>query len=619
MKIENLRFMDLVFWFTVAMFIGWFHGMAYGNPILARDAADTFGGVIDISTFTVDSSGNVTNTVDIISIQAIKANYGSPATDLFGLSGDADGTLTWRNVAYIGALIGLDDLKETSLADPGADQVVFWDDSDTQFEFLIMGTGLTITGNTLDAAAGGNVFETMDAPSGTDPVADSATDILLFAVDSNLTITGDSSLDKLTFAVVDNFLKNTGDTGTGDYTLDSPTFHIDSANNRIGIGTTSPTSQLEVEATSVADIRVEATGANSVSRVILENDANEWRMLIDESDRWALFEGNSSLYRIAVLTNGRVGINNNDPKGILDITGLAEDVGFFLHSTGTGSGSNDGFNVGLEDATLNAFLTQRENADMLFSTNAIERMRIDNNGNVGIGTTTPGGPLEVKTNSSSATRDVIIRNQGTGANAGGGLFFANSTGNAKSGIYFDNDSLSNGRHTLRICVDEVNDSGVVAFANEKITIDGATGNIIINEQGGNYDFRVEGDTQTSLFFVDAGAETVSVHGGLVNSWEKQTLTPSVNYTIVTSSGNFVRIDASASSTNCTSISDGEWDGQEMVIIGVSASFPTTIDDVDVQVELDGNTDETLGNKDVLRLQWSSTDSTWYQVAKTSFG
>jgi len=43
----------------------------------------------------------------------------------------------------------LNDLSQTSLADPGADQIVFWDDSDTQFEFLSTLTGLAISGNTL--------------------------------------------------------------------------------------------------------------------------------------------------------------------------------------------------------------------------------------------------------------------------------------------------------------------------------------------------------------------------------------------------------------------------------------------------------------------------------------
>lgn len=43
----------------------------------------------------------------------------------------------------------LNDLANTSLADPGADQIVFWDDSDGQYEFISTLTGLTITNNTL--------------------------------------------------------------------------------------------------------------------------------------------------------------------------------------------------------------------------------------------------------------------------------------------------------------------------------------------------------------------------------------------------------------------------------------------------------------------------------------
>ena len=43
----------------------------------------------------------------------------------------------------------------TNLADPGADRVLFWDDSAGQFTWLQMGTNLTITGTTLDASGGG--------------------------------------------------------------------------------------------------------------------------------------------------------------------------------------------------------------------------------------------------------------------------------------------------------------------------------------------------------------------------------------------------------------------------------------------------------------------------------
>lgn len=40
------------------------------------------------------------------------------------------------------------------LVDPNADRVLFWDDSAGSYAYLTMGTGLTITGTTLDAAAG---------------------------------------------------------------------------------------------------------------------------------------------------------------------------------------------------------------------------------------------------------------------------------------------------------------------------------------------------------------------------------------------------------------------------------------------------------------------------------
>jgi len=44
----------------------------------------------------------------------------------------------------------------------------------------------------------------------------------------------------------DAYLKNTGDTGSGDYTFDTNTLKIDSSNHRVGIGTTTPTVELQV-------------------------------------------------------------------------------------------------------------------------------------------------------------------------------------------------------------------------------------------------------------------------------------------------------------------------------------------------------------------------------------
>lgn len=43
----------------------------------------------------------------------------------------------------------------SALADPGADRIAFWDDTASDWKWLTPGTGLTITGDTIDAAAGG--------------------------------------------------------------------------------------------------------------------------------------------------------------------------------------------------------------------------------------------------------------------------------------------------------------------------------------------------------------------------------------------------------------------------------------------------------------------------------
>ena len=60
-----------------------------------------------------------------------------------------DGIVTASSGQVLLPKTKLDNLEETSLSDPGADRVVFWDDSDTAFEFLTIGTGLTITTNDL--------------------------------------------------------------------------------------------------------------------------------------------------------------------------------------------------------------------------------------------------------------------------------------------------------------------------------------------------------------------------------------------------------------------------------------------------------------------------------------
>ena|SRR3989344_538471 len=68
-----------------------------------------------------------------------------------------------------------------------------------------------------DTGGGGNSFETINAPAGTDPVADSATDTLnLTVTGTNLTITGTAGTDTLDFDISESTLAGTGLGVSGD-------------------------------------------------------------------------------------------------------------------------------------------------------------------------------------------------------------------------------------------------------------------------------------------------------------------------------------------------------------------------------------------------------------------
>jgi len=71
---------------------------------------------------------------------------GNTETHITATYQDGDGTID------LVVSLGLNDLESTSLADPGADRIVFWDDSDGQFEFLTANTGLSISGNNLNCS-----------------------------------------------------------------------------------------------------------------------------------------------------------------------------------------------------------------------------------------------------------------------------------------------------------------------------------------------------------------------------------------------------------------------------------------------------------------------------------
>jgi hypothetical protein len=112
-----------------------------------------------------------------------------------------------------------------SLSDPGADRILFWDDSAGAMTWLTPGSNLTVTGTTIDASGGGggNSFQTIVVSGQSDVVADSSTDTLTLVAGTNITLTTDASTDTVTITAASGSDPWTYLVLTGDVTTTSTT------------------------------------------------------------------------------------------------------------------------------------------------------------------------------------------------------------------------------------------------------------------------------------------------------------------------------------------------------------------------------------------------------------
>jgi hypothetical protein len=117
-------------------------------------------------------------------------------------------------------------------------------------------------------------------------------------------------------------------------------------------------------------------------------------------DNQLMIQGGSAFLTPVARNVIKVGIGyfpaNNvlDRLHIHDNSATSTTVAVRFTNITTGITATDGFNVGI-NANGHAYLFQRENLPIRFGTNALERMRILANGNVGINNTTGNNRLEI--------------------------------------------------------------------------------------------------------------------------------------------------------------------------------------------------------------------------------
>jgi hypothetical protein len=265
----------------------------------------------------------------------------------------------------------------------------------------------------------------------------------------------------------------TSATISGDLTVDTTTLKVDSSNNRVGIGTTSPSTLLHLDGTTNHTyLTIEAN--SGVGNAIKFVGSNTWTLGNDTAsgvgdNNFALLDGSD--IRVTVDTSGNVGIGTSSPSAPLHIVGDG-NTGQRVH---VGTSSAHQIYLGNTGGVSSVGTLSNHNFQII--TNGSSRAVVDTSGNVGIGDTNPQHPLKVHlTNGEVAMFGSNGMNSpGQYAGIGLGQVLANNTTYQKVKLVAEGRNSGSYIQDFHILVDTVADPNSAVLDDAKLTIDGGTG------------------------------------------------------------------------------------------------------------------------------------------------
>jgi len=390
----------------------------------------------------------------------------------------------------------------------------------------------------------------------------------------------------------------------GNIAMDTNTLYVDAANNRVGVGTASPNTTLDIVSPSSAEaINIRGRSADDIGQLkFYENDGTTSLARLDS--RTTHFEvgsynelrfsaGGVNNSHVVIDTSGNVGIGTDNPgyplqvNGDLDILNVKGSLGNAFVRFTDGDATAD-FSIGADDgsgAGAGAFI-------LYDRSNTAYRLVVKSNGYAGIGTTNPQAKLHVTGNmilegGSTDSRTIGFTNASgsTGWSIGNGIIdsthnfriYDNTAGaarftvdgNGKVGI-----GTSNPTGKLHVYDSGVMDINLVGNPPElnledtssssgskriRLTVD--TGKMSIqglsdDDQSVTYTF-LEGDLSNGNLYLDNINGHQLSHRNLINNGGMQIAQRNASYTITTSGYQYICLDRWGNNYAGTSVGQQE--------------------------------------------------------------